>query len=218
MSDYFNKVPNFKYTNLLKDGVDNKIQVKNFFRRVKLREDLYENLNYFTKYTIVGDERPDQLAKKLYDDENLDWVILITNNILNIQTEWPMPQKVFNEYLLEKYGSYEAIYDTHHYESKRVYNSRNETIYPAGLKVLPSHRVQYYDKDLDVIVTVAQASYLVTNYVYEQRIQDKKRNIFILKAEYLNLALEDLEENMTYKKGSTEYISGTLKDTENLLD
>lgn len=217
MSNYFNKVPNFKYTNLLNDGIDNKIQVKNLFRRVKLREDLYENLNFFTKYFIIGDERPDQVAKKLYDDPNLDWVILTVNNILNMQSEWPMPQLVYNDYLLEKYGSYEELYETHHHESKRVFNSRNETIFPSGLTVDSTHQVKFYDRDLDVQVTITNASYRVTNYQYEERIQEKKRTIFILRPEYLNIAIEDLEEVMTYKKGSTEYISRTLKDTEDLF-
>lgn len=218
MSDYFNKVPNFKYTNLVEDGVDNKTQVKNLFRRAKLRDDLYENLNYFDKYIIIGDERPDQVANKIYGDPNLDWVILVANNVVNIQTEWPMPQRLFDQYLLEKYGSYEAIYDTHHYESKRVYNSRNETIFPAGLNVPSTHRVQFYDRDLDVQVTIADASYRVTNYVYEERLEEKKRAIFILKPEYLNIAFEDIKDIMRYKKGSTEYISETLKDTEDLFN
>lgn len=218
MSNYFNKVPNFKYTNLLNDGVDNKTQVKNLFRRVKLREDLYENLNFFTKYFIVGDERPDQVAKKIYNDSNLDWVILTVNNMLNMQSEWPMPQLVYNDYLLEKYGSYEEINETHHYESKRVFNSRNETIFPAGLTVDSTHQVSFYDRDLDVQVTISDAAYRVTNYQYEERVQEKKRSIFILRPEYLNIAIEDLEEAMTYKKGSTEYVSRTLKDTEDLFE
>jgi len=219
MSDYFSRLPNFKYTNLLNEiGVDSKIQVKNIFRRAKLREDIFEKISYFDKYLIVGDERPDQIANKIYGDPNLDWVVLISNNILNYQSEWPIPQKVYNAYLLEKYGSYEKLYSVHHYESKRVFNSRNETIFPAGLIVSENHKVEFYDKDLDVLVSISNAAKPISNYIYEERIQDEKRSIFILKPEYLNIILDDMEEIMTYKKGSSEYISGTLKDTEDLFE
>jgi hypothetical protein len=98
-----------------------------------------------------------------------------------------------------------------------VFNSRNETIFPAGLRVDSTHQVSFYDRDLDVQVTISDAAYRVTNYQYEERVQEKKRSIFILRPEYLNIAIEDLEEAMTYKKGSTEYVSRTLKDTEDLF-
>ena len=56
---------------------------------------------------LPHDERPDQIANKIYDDESLDWVVLVSNNILNIREEWPLPQSVFDKYLLEKYGTYD---------------------------------------------------------------------------------------------------------------
>ena len=115
MSNYFNKVPNFKYTNLLNDGVDNKTQVKNLFRRVKLREDLYENINFFTKYFIVGDERPDQVAKKIYNDSNLDWVILTVINMLNMLFQcWIQVFLVQNQIRKRDYGvQWRAQFMTH---------------------------------------------------------------------------------------------------------
>ena len=76
--------------------------VKNFFRRGKLREDIFGNLSYFTKYQIVGNDRPDNVALEVYDDEDLDWVVLISNNILNIQSEWPLEQNVFDTFLLRE--------------------------------------------------------------------------------------------------------------------
>ena len=47
---------------------------KNLFKRGKIRPDIFGNLNYFTKYNIIGDERPDNIAYKEYNDSNLDWV------------------------------------------------------------------------------------------------------------------------------------------------
>ena len=104
---YFRQVPNFEYVNRNPDKTDisNYIQVKNLFKRGKLREDIFGNLAFFTKYKIIGDERPDNVAYKIYGDESLDWVILLSNNITNVQTEWPLSQNSFDSILLEKYGS-----------------------------------------------------------------------------------------------------------------
>lgn len=215
MSNYFKKIPNFRYTSLLENSkIGDKIEVKNLFKRAKLRNDIFNDLSLFEKYFIIGDERPDQVAFKFYDNSDLDWVILITNNILNIQSEWPMSQKTFNDYLLDKYGSYQKINEIKFYESKKVVDSNGVEIYPAGIIVSESHRVEFFDSKTKKPALVSDATRPITNYIYEERIQEQKRSIFILKGTYLNLVFNDFKEIMTYKNGSTDYISRTLKDTE----
>ena len=61
--------------------------VKNFFKRAKLRDDIFQDLAFFTKYIVIGDDRPDTVATKVYDDPTLDWVVLLSNNIVSIQSE-----------------------------------------------------------------------------------------------------------------------------------
>jgi hypothetical protein len=56
----------------------------------------------------------------------------------------------------------------------------------------------------------------ITNYTYENKIEDDKRNIYVLKADYLNVILNDMEESMIYKEGSTQYLSETLVRGENI--
>ena len=89
---YFSQVPNFLYVNRAAGNrtISNYTEVKNLFKRARLREDIYSDLSFFTKYKIIGDDRPDNVAEKLYDDPTLDWIVLLSNNILNIQTEWPL--------------------------------------------------------------------------------------------------------------------------------
>ena len=370
MPSYFRQVPNFEYVS--RDPNQRQISeyatVKNLFRRGKLRDDIFQNLSYFTKYQIVGDERPDNVAYKIYGDETLDWVILLSNNILNIQTEWPLPQTIFDKVMLEKYGSYEELYGgIHHYKTKEVRDSSNRIVLPEGMRIttnewksgqgfiggyktngiisrmiyendeveitinqnlidlkqnlqieisnavdstlnrqftikslikedidgdgiidqirfkvdLVSNKLltgtlddrdstcdsstiscdigstvydiepptsgngiqltitgnetiefksvdplvlsntyfyQYYDTNLEKEVLIPRESILepVPNYQYEQELEDEKRNIFILKPRYLNVILNDLEEIMTYKKGSTQYVSRTLKKADNI--
>lgn len=133
---YFRQLPNFAYVSRI-DGakIGEYIDVKNLFKRAKLNDDIFENIVFFEKYKIIGDERPDNVAYKIYDDETLDWVVLLSNNILNIQSEWPLPQKQFDEILLTKYGSYDNLYNgIHHYETTEVKNSLGATVLPAGLQ------------------------------------------------------------------------------------
>ena len=105
MSNYFSKVPNVEYVSRLPDAkISDYITVKNLFKRGKLREDIFQDLAVFTKYQIKGDDRPDNVASDFYNDSNLDWLVLICNNIINVPTEWPLLQRDFDRYLLDKYG------------------------------------------------------------------------------------------------------------------
>lgn len=214
MSNYFQLLPNFKYQNLLENSLKgDKIAVKNIFKRAKIRTDIFNNLVFFQNYSIVGDERPDQVADKFYDDPDLDWVILIANNVLNMQSEWPIPQLVYNNYIISKYGSEEKLFETHHFESQELTDSTGAVIFPEGLIIPENYEFEYFDSNIQQKKFHTNFGTPITNYVYEERLQDTRRSIFVLKSEYLNIVLDDIKDIFKYKKGSSEYISGTLKDT-----
>ncbi len=218
MASYFRQVPDFQYVSRLPNSqsISDYITVKNLFKRGKLREDIFGNLQFFTKYKIIGNERPDNVAYKVYDDETLDWVVLLSNNILNVQTEWPLSQQGFDNFLLEKYGSYDQIYAIHHYETNEIKNTNGILIIPAGLQVPSNFTTTYYDSILGRQVTQRNFTRGITNFDYEQKLQDDKRNIFILKPTYLNVVFNDMEEIMPYKKGSQQYVSENLKKGDNI--
>jgi hypothetical protein len=137
MASYFRKVPNFEYVSRNKgeQNISDYVEVKNLFKKGKIREDIFGNLAFFEKYQIIGDDRPDNVAFKLYEDETLDWVVLLSNNILNIQTEWPLSQDVFDSVMLERYGSYDNLYSgVHHYETVEIKNSLGKTVLPSGIR------------------------------------------------------------------------------------
>ena len=217
MSNYFSRLPDFEYVNRLSDAkLGEYIKVKNLFRRGFLREDIFQDLSFFTKYQIKGDDRPDNVAFKLYEDDTLDWLILICNNIQNIHTEWPLSQIDFDEYLLEKYGTFDTIYNgVHHYETTEVKNSSEVIIVPAGLQVESTFSIKYFDESQEQYFTQSPVK-TVTNFDYENEIENNKRNIFTLKPEYISLVKDDLESMMTYKKGSTQYVNETLKRGDNI--
>lgn len=217
MSNYFSQLPDFEYVSRLPDSrISDYIPVKNLFMRGKLREDIFENASVFTKYKVEGDDRPDNVAFEVYGDANLDWLVLTCNNIINVYDEWPMTQINFENYLLEKYGTYENINATHHYETTEVKNTNGVIILPAGLEVDSNYSISFYDDEVEGMTTVNSPVQEVTNYMYEQRLQDDRRNIFLLKPRFLNVVKDDLEEMMEYKKGSTQYKSETLKTADNI--
>ena len=215
---YFRQVPNLDYVSrdANKKSISDYIQVKNLFKKGKLREDIFGNLNFFTKYQIIGNERPDNIAYKIYNDETLDWVILLSNNILNVQTEWPLSQGAFDEYMLEKYGSYENLNKIHHYETIEVKNAAGTILIKQGTIVPQNFSITYYDAVLGQEVTKTSITREVTNLQYEEEIENKKRNIYVLKPKYLNVVFNDLDNIMPYKKGTTQYVSDTLKRGDNI--
>ena len=219
MSNYFKQVPDFEYVSRLPDAkISDYIAVKNLFKKAELRPDIFQDLSTFQKYQIKGDDRPDNVAEDFYQDSSLDWLVLTCNNIINVQTEWPMSQRDFDRFLLDKYGTYANLESTHHHETLEVKNSKGVVMLEKGLEVESDFSFSYYDWWLKEQKTVATANLVteVTNYQYEEKIEDAKRNIFLLKVRYLNLATDDLEEIMTYKKGSTQYVDETLKRADNI--
>ena len=219
MSNYFKQVPDFEYVSRLPDAkISDYIAVKNLFKKAELRPDIFQDLATFQKYQIKGDDRPDNVAEDFYQDSSLDWLVLTCNNIINVQTEWPMSQRDFDRFLLDKYGTYANLESTHHHETLEVKNSKGVVMLEKGLEVESDFSFSYYDWWLKEQKTVATANLVteVTNYQYEEKIEDAKRNIFLLKIRYLNLVTDDLEDIMTYKKGSTQYVDETLKRADNI--
>ena len=134
---YFNELPNIEINNRTKNELSNDevTIVKNLFKRAKIRDDLSSVVSAFDYYSIEGNERPEQVAERFYDDPELDWVILLTNNILNIQDEWPLDENSFNKFLIDKYGEEEAFTGIHHYETNKVVDAYNRLILPENLIV-----------------------------------------------------------------------------------
>ena len=215
---YFRYLPEFEYVNRTKEGRSegDYSVVKNFFKRGKLREDIFQDLTFFTKYIVEGDDRPDTVASKVYNDPTLDWLVLMANNIINVQSEWPMTQANFHAYVTNKYDEETLYSGIHHYESREVKTTDNSIIIPAGQRVGVAQSVSYYDDALGQHVRATDIALPVTNFTHEEKLNNDKRNIFVLKTSYLNIVFDDLEEIMEYKKGSTQYVSETLVQGDNI--
>ena len=218
MSNYFRRLPNLDYPSLLKERESNTdfIQTKNLFRRVKIREDLFANFMQFDKYEVIGDERPDNVAEKVYGNDGLDWVVLLSNNIIDINNEWPMNQSQLNMFLEEKYTPQQLV-SIHHYETLELRDNKNQLILPAGLVVDEDFNMEYLSggqvKSTNSLVD-GRPIKAVTFFDYENNLNEKKRNINVLKQEFLGLFIKDFERIMKYDK-SSQYVNRKLKRTEN---
>ena len=211
---YFRNVPDFDYVSRLPGAhnISDYVRVKNLFRRASIRPDIFEDVTYFTQYKVNPNDRPDNVAKEVYGDANLDWVVMLSNNIIHLENEWPLTQISFNNYCLTKYGSYENLYNVHHYETQEVRDSRDDVILEKGLQVQPTFSITFYDTGIDQEVIANNIVDEITNLDYEERIQDKKSNIFLLDKRYLNMVMNDINEIMPYKEGSTQFESfGVVK-------
>jgi hypothetical protein len=244
MASYFSYFPSFNYVSRTSTRASNDeyIAVKNIFKRPKLRGDLKNVFTAFADYVIAEDMRPDEVSSSIYGDPRYDWVVLIANDITNYRSQWPLNSTSFEKYILEKYGSYEALEEIHHYETKLFRDEYERLVLPPGLKVDSNFTMKYlqttpsrtYEVDYGVVdsqtnFTTDNAGTVrdvngkilqntevigVTNYQYEVNINDGKRRIKVVKAEFLDTIISDMRRIMTYKK-STQFISNYLKQAYN---
>ena len=215
---YFDEFPDI----LLPSFVDGRtsssdfVRSKNLFKRAKIRDDFFSVATVFDFYTINGDDRPDNVAKKLYDDSNLDWVVLLSNNIINVRDEWPMSQYDLERHLDNKY-SQEQLSSIHHYETKEIITSYGMLLLNEGLVVDENYTFKYFDMQEDVHINLSGSELItsVSTYQHEVRKNDKKRNIYTLRENFLDTVFADMREIMTYTN-SSQYIDRRTKQGDNL--
>ena len=206
---YFRKLPDLLYPTLRNDRSSSLdyTKIKNLFKRAKLRDDFLNIFTAFEKYSVIGDDRPDAVANLFYKDSGFDWLILIVNNIQNVRTEWPMPQRDFNNFINEKYTP-QQLSQIHHYETSELRNSFGELIMPRGLIVDSNFTFKYMD---DGIQKTYSSLVSVSNFDYENVINEDKRDIIILKSEYTRIVEKDLKKLFTYDTSSEFINQRTIK-------
>jgi hypothetical protein len=160
-------------------GTKNFKLVPHILKRVKLRSGIRSGMFLFDNYDVQDGERPEDVAFKWFDDAGLHWVILMTNNITDRYYEWPMTQPQFQNFIEDKYGV-ASIDSTHHYEITKS-SGKTTASGPSDY----SHLVECNSDEDDATA--------VTNREYEQRLQDKNRQIRLLDRKYLGQFVEEFE-------------------------
>ena len=205
---YFKHVPDIRYKNPLTSSPnnDNYVTIKNLFLRAKLRNDVFSAVTFLRSYTIKEGMRPDNVAEEIYGNSQLDWIILVTANIINVREEWPMSSNVLYQYCEDKYGL--AINDTRHHETEEVRNAEGKLIIPAGQIV----DADYTIPNPLVFNTTINPVVPISNFLAETRVNEAIRNIKIMRREYLTMFMMDMKEALEYTK-SSQFINKKLKDT-----
>ena len=171
---YFSKFPLLTY-----DIKGNKVRklLPDILRRVKLRASIKSGGMLFDKYDVKEGEKPEDVAFKWFGDPELHWVILMTNNVTDRYYDWPMNQTQFAEYLNDKYSNPDAI---HHYEVTKD-SGRTTSQGPSDY----SHKVEV-NSDTDNAVSISFRE-------YEEREQDKKRQIQLLDKSLLGVFITEFD-------------------------
>ena len=212
MANYFKKLPEIEYPSLLNDrqSSSDTVRVKNLWRRVKIREDFLSNYVLFTKYNVIGDERPDNVSEKYYGTPNLDWLVLTANNVIDIKNDWPMTEYDLNVYLNEKYTPQQLV-EIHHYETGEWRDYNNQLIVKPGQVVDENFKVEYLKGgQVRTVSPIKSVSY----FEWEVQKNDEKRVIDLVKTEFVDNVLRDFDAIMKYGR-SSQYVNNSLKKTEN---
>ena len=146
--------------------------VTNLLKRVALRSKVKSNTLLFDTYDVKEGETPESVAYKLYDDSELHWVILLTNDITDRYHQWPMSSSQFLAFINDKYSDVDA---THHYEI-------SQTSGDTTIKI-----------DVGTVNTDYPAATLITNFEYEEERQDTLRQIRLLDPIYIEPFVDEYE-------------------------
>ena len=210
---FFRELPNIEYLSVLsdRDSSLDYIKVKNLFRRVKVRDDLKKYFTVFDRVTIKDGARPDQVADTTYGNAELDWVVLLTAGIINVNNEWPLNSYELYNYSLEKYGA--LLNATKHYETIEIRDQKNRLILPKGKIVDSDFSIPNPNNPLtDLTGNAIRIG--ISYYEYETRLNEEKRQIDLLKPRYLDQFLKDMRKIMKYSR-SSQYVSTRLIKTSN---
>ena len=207
---YFREIPNLRYPSFLQEKGSSLdyVEAKNLFRRTKLRDDLQNNFTLFDKYEIIEGMRPDNVALELYESDQFDWVVLLVAGITNVRNEWPLSSRDLYHYAHDKYG--DSLNSNMFFETTEVKDTSGRLILPKGKVVDQNFTIPKPGAPNATINPVVG----ISNFEYETRINDEKRNIFVLRLEYLQEFVNDFRELMTYKE-SSEFIDSRTIQTEN---
>ena len=163
---FFSRFPKIAYDIL---GDNNFKLVTDILRRIKIRSAIKDNTSLIDKYDVKSGETPETVAYKIYGDAKYHWVVLMMNEVTDRYYDWPLSEQDFESYVKDKYTNPGAV---HHYEVTQS-SGRTTSNGPEDY----SHKIEV---NSDTIGAEA-----VSNYEYERRLQEQKRQIKLLDPAYL---------------------------------
>ena len=181
---FFQNLPNIQYAmSVDKAGNTNNVFIKDFFKSMRLRSDVFRSDTMYVEYVIKNGETPDMVSKRFYDNNEYYWAILQVNNITDYYNQWPLTSFELEQYIVKKYGV-EGAGEAHHYITQEVKDNEGRIIQHAGLKVTKNYVFRYVDST-DATVELTSFPSPVTNRQYELKLNDEKSAIQVLDPKYI---------------------------------
>tara|TARA_B100001250_G_scaffold325336_1_gene289102 strand:- start:59 stop:898 length:840 start_codon:yes stop_codon:yes gene_type:complete len=209
---YFNNLPDVyvRTSSYRKDNVDPYTLAKNIFRRIKIREELDDVILGFTQYTIKNNQRPDEVAGEVYGDMGMDWVVLICNNIINLYEEWPMSEDELERYIDSEYE--EDADSVHHWVTQEIKDMKGRVLVREGRTVPEDYT---YTRPDGTVIAKEDTVRPISVYDYELGINDQKRNIYLLRKQYLSGFVEEFSNLVQYLPNKEVNDEDQIKKSEN---
>ena len=173
---YFDSFPKIFYDSV---GQGNPKVVTNLLRRVAIRAKVKTNTMLYDTYDVKSGETPEIIADKLYKDPELHWIVMLVNNITDRYHQWPMREQQFNTNLNEKYDNPDGV---HHYEISQESGDTSTKIEVYANEALYTGDTDFYN-----------SATTITIREYEEREQDKKRQIRLLDPRYVDEFVDEFE-------------------------
>ena len=204
---FFSKLPNLQYTPRrvqYKFTNQDFVLAKNIFKYIAIDNSAYAT-DLFTELQLNQGVRPDQVSEAVYNDPNYDWIILLTNKIIDTKNDWPLNNDEFEKLVTKKYPN---AFSIKHWETKEVKNDIGEIVQPGGMIVYydpndaDSYKLRYIKSYNPFVEEIENGSTLLSSksyYEYEQELNNKRRFIQVLKPAYLNAFVKLFQASVDYK-------------------
>lgn len=215
MALYFDKFPVLLY-NIEGKRLSTYQATTNIFFRVRVIREILANISAYYEYLISDSDTPEILADKVYGNPEAHWLILMTNDMVDPQYDWPLNSTNFNNYIIKKYGSIaNAQTQIHHYEKvvtreeqltgivtesrftvneDKLTNNTLDVPYDYYENLPETQEVNTYNLQNGRTVVEIIRRDAITCYDYENDLNEKKRAIKIIKPEYYGQIVREFDE------------------------
>lgn len=224
MPGFFSYLPKIEYTPTrtpFQFTNQDFVVAANIFKGLSIDNSVYAT-DLFTELQLQDGVRPDQVSEAVYGSPEYDWVVLLTNKIIDLKNDWPLSNAEFEKFIYKEYENPHAV---KHYLTKEVKNDLGEIVLPGGLEVYydPSDPDSFqitYPKSYNPFVEETENGLVLltstTHYEWEQERNEKRRFLQILKPTYLETFVKIFRVATQYNKSIAE--SKPVKQTLNKTD
>lgn len=135
------------------------------------------------EYQIRGSDRPEIVAFKLYNDVELEWVLLLTNNIVDPWDEWVKSDEVVREQAEFKYANVTNTTDGIHH----LRDPKTGDIYYNLVEDVTGSGNWYHEGDTGFLYRQFAGTLVpVTNVEHELEVNEERRTIKIIRPSDIN--------------------------------